>query len=266
MLALHDQRIALSSQIRQVPFQIDAYLPDGSPVLYVRVRVTNPHEREIPMYWWSNIAVPEMPSTRVVMPADAAFRFTYEAHGLELIPTPAHEGEDYTYPTNIHYSADYFFNIPAGRRPWIAALDAEYSGLESLRAELNDELALFIRSDGPDWIRCEPPDNLWWDVAALESAHAILCRRSDDSLSTQEAEALEDVVDFYAGQFLDGCDQHWCLIERERLRDYYTAILDALTDHCILTKNFDKGIAFPTVFFLLAPTQLCNFFPIGLTC
>jgi len=116
--------------------------------------------------------------------------------------------------------------------------------LQNALGEVHDELALFIRSDGPDWIRCEPPDNLWWDVAALESAHAILCRRSADSLSTQEAEALEEVVDIYAGQFLDGCDQHWCLIERERLRDYYTAILDALTDHCILTKNFDKGIAF----------------------
>lgn len=46
-------------RIRQVPFQIDAYLPDGSPVLFIRVRIVNPHDREIPMYWWSNISVPE---------------------------------------------------------------------------------------------------------------------------------------------------------------------------------------------------------------
>ena len=61
-------------RIRQVPFQIDAYLPDGSPVLFVRVRIVNPHDREVPMYWWSNIAVPETAETRVIVPADAALQ------------------------------------------------------------------------------------------------------------------------------------------------------------------------------------------------
>ncbi|KPL06663.1 hypothetical protein AMJ86_07595 [bacterium SM23_57] len=116
-------------RIRQVPFQIDAYLPDDSPVLFVRVRIVNPHDQEIPMYWWSNIAVPETRSTRVVVPADAAYRFTYEENGLELIPTPSHKGQDYTYPTRIQQSADYFFQIPDGRRPWIAALDKDGMGL-----------------------------------------------------------------------------------------------------------------------------------------
>lgn len=116
-------------RIRQVPFQIDAYLPDDSPVLFVRVRIVNPHDHAIPMYWWANIAVPETTTTRVVVPADTAYRFAYEENGLELIPTPAHAGQDYSYPTQIQQSADYFFNIHPGQRPWITALDEEGKGL-----------------------------------------------------------------------------------------------------------------------------------------
>jgi hypothetical protein len=116
-------------RIRQVPFQIDAYLPDGSPVLFVRIRIVNPHDHEIPMYWWSNIAAPETPDTRVLVPADSAYRFGYKKSGLRRIPVPSFEGTDYTYPTHIDHSADFFFHIPEGRRPWIAALDGGGKGL-----------------------------------------------------------------------------------------------------------------------------------------
>jgi hypothetical protein len=116
-------------RFRGVPFQIDAYLPDGSPVLFVRVRITNPHQQEIPMYWWSNIAVPETPGTRVIVPAGFAYRFGYKGSGLVKIPVPQFEGIDYTYSTNIDHSADYFFHVPDGHRPWIAALDGEGKGL-----------------------------------------------------------------------------------------------------------------------------------------
>jgi hypothetical protein len=116
-------------RIRQVPFQIDAYLPDGSPVLFVRIRIANPHDHEIPMYWWSNIAVPESTDTRVVVPADHTFRFGYKRSGLRRIPVPSFEGIDFTYPTNLGHSADFFFDIPDGHRPWITALDGEGKGL-----------------------------------------------------------------------------------------------------------------------------------------
>jgi tetratricopeptide (TPR) repeat protein len=116
-------------RFRGVPFQIDAYLPNGSPVLFVRVRITNPHGRATPMYWWSNIAIPETPATRVVVPADSAYRFGYEETGLMRIPVPQFEATDYTYSTNLGHSADFFFDIPNGHRPWITGLDEEGKGL-----------------------------------------------------------------------------------------------------------------------------------------
>lgn len=115
-------------RFRGTPFQIDVFLPDDSPVLLVKIAITNPHPHEVAMYWWSNIAVPETDKTRVVMPANQAYHFGYQG-GLTLIPTPNHDGEDYTYPATINRSADYFFKIPEGKRPFITALDHEGKGL-----------------------------------------------------------------------------------------------------------------------------------------
>lgn len=115
-------------RMRQVPFQIDVVLPDGSPVLFVYVRITNPHDHTIPMYWWSNIAVPETHHTRVITPADSTYRFDY-GEGLQVIPLPEVDGIDYTYATNSNRSVDYFFDVPDDVRPWIAALDGAGKGL-----------------------------------------------------------------------------------------------------------------------------------------
>ena len=116
-------------RIRRMPFQIDAYLPDGSPVLFVRVRIANPHDHDTPMYWWSNMAAPESPETRVIAPADSAYSFGYQAGSLYVAPIPRSDGTDVTYTTNVTRAADFFFHIPDGERHWITALDGEGKGL-----------------------------------------------------------------------------------------------------------------------------------------
>jgi tetratricopeptide (TPR) repeat protein len=113
---------------RCVPFQLDFSLPDGSPFLFVRIRLVNPHAHTIPMYWWSNITVPESPDVRVIAPAERAY--TYEYWGtVRAVSIPQHRDLDITYSTNIPYGADYFLRIPDGARPWIAALDRDGRGL-----------------------------------------------------------------------------------------------------------------------------------------
>lgn len=115
-------------RIRQVTYQMDFWLPDGSEWLFARMRITNPHAREIPMYWWSNIAVPERPDVRVLAPADGAYNFGY-AGKFSRVPIPMGPGFDATYPTNAPSACDYFYDIPAGQRPWETALDGEGRGL-----------------------------------------------------------------------------------------------------------------------------------------
>jgi len=115
-------------RVRRVPFQIDCWLPDGSPFLMVRVKITNPHDYTIPMYWWSNIAVDEREDVRVIGPADKAFRHDYDGT-LVGHDIPYYEETDVTYTTNRRSAADLYFRIPEGHRPWIAALDGQGRGL-----------------------------------------------------------------------------------------------------------------------------------------
>ncbi|MFF7438677.1 DUF5107 domain-containing protein [Streptomyces sp. NPDC008122] len=114
-------------RLRDLPFQVDLWLPEGSDFLYVGVRVRNPHERTAPAYWWSNTAVPE--ERRVLAPADAAWHHGYD-RGLNRLPVPLTEdGTDRSYPLNGAHAADYFYDLPDGQRRWIAALDADGHGL-----------------------------------------------------------------------------------------------------------------------------------------
>jgi hypothetical protein len=145
---------------RQVPYQIDAFLPDGSPVLYVHVRVINPHRVETPLYWWSNIAVPENEKTRVIVPAEAAYHFSDNSSKVILVPTPEHDGLDYSYPTGGSHSSDYFFHIPPGRRPYITALDERGVGLvQTSTARLQGRKLFFwgTGSGGSRWQRFLSP-------------------------------------------------------------------------------------------------------------
>jgi len=115
-------------RLREVVFQVDAWLPEGSPVLLVHVRITNPGDAEVPIYWWSNIAVPQAPDVRVLAPADRAWHLGHDRR-LSQVPVPVHEGLDRTYPARAGDAADYFFAIEDDARRWVAALDGEGSGL-----------------------------------------------------------------------------------------------------------------------------------------
>jgi len=115
-------------RVRMTPYQIDAFLPDGSMFLFVRVRIINPHDREVPMYWWSNIAVPEKPDLRVLAPAEQAYKYGYQGR-MTLVPIPYADRIDQSYPTNFNRSADCFYCIDTGQRPWITALDGQGRGL-----------------------------------------------------------------------------------------------------------------------------------------
>ncbi|MEU7576951.1 DUF5107 domain-containing protein [Streptomyces sp. NPDC041068] len=132
-------------RLRDLPFQVDLWLPEGSDFLHVGVRIRNPHERSAPVYWWSNIAVPD--ERRVLAPADEAWRFAYPG-GLSKVPVPEYDGADRTYPRRSEYPADYFYDVPDGERRWIAALDEEGHGLVQTSTDLPRGRKLFLWGTG----------------------------------------------------------------------------------------------------------------------
>ncbi|UQA92223.1 DUF5107 domain-containing protein [Streptomyces halobius] len=142
-------------RLSDLPFQVDLWLPDGSEFLYVGVRVRNPHHETAPVYWWSNIAVPEgaVPSavtqagTRVLAPADAAWYFGYE-RALRRVPVPHADGADRSYPLRSAFPADYFYDVPEGARRWITALDADGRGLVQTSTDTLRGRKLFLWGSG----------------------------------------------------------------------------------------------------------------------
>ncbi|MEU0373950.1 DUF5107 domain-containing protein [Streptomyces sp. NPDC006283] len=134
-------------RLRDLPFQVDLWLPAESDFLHVGVRIRNPHGRPAPVYWWSNIAVEEHGTTRVLAPADDAFHFGYE-RSLRRVPVPVHGGVDRSYPLRGEYPADYFYDVPVGARKWIAALDAEGNGLVQTSTDTLRGRKLFLWGSG----------------------------------------------------------------------------------------------------------------------
>ena len=134
-------------RLREVTYQLDVSLPPGSTQLVVAVRIVNPNRYGVPMYWWSNTAVPDTPGNRVIAPAVDAYRFSYERM-LKVVPTPEDHGIDYSYPENSALAADYFFRCTDTDRPWIAAVDASGFGLVQTSTARLQGRKLFVWGTG----------------------------------------------------------------------------------------------------------------------
>lgn len=148
-------------RLRGVVTAIDAWLPPGSPSLYVRVTVRNPGDAAVPMYWWTNAAVPQLPGTRVVAPADSAFRTDYEG-GVTRVDPRDDDGVDCTWPARSPAARDFFFDLPPGALPWIAAVDEHGGGLTMLSTRALPGRKLFTWGSGPGgrrWQRWLNPED-----------------------------------------------------------------------------------------------------------
>ena len=111
-----------------IGYQVDCWLPDGSEFLYARVRVTNPHDETIPMYWWTNIAVDLVEGRRVIVPANDALSWGY-AGPASTVPIPYVGDIDVSWPMKLGGTCDFYYGIPKEQRPWIAYLDGDGQGL-----------------------------------------------------------------------------------------------------------------------------------------
>jgi hypothetical protein len=121
-------RLYAWERARCIAYQIDCWLPDGSPWLFVRPQIMNHHDREIAMYWWSNIAVPELDGGRVVVPATETIRFGYDGR-VRRRPVPVWNGVDLSYVKAMSPASDSFYVVDRPERPWISLLDADGRGL-----------------------------------------------------------------------------------------------------------------------------------------
>lgn len=118
-------------RVRGIAYVIDAWLPEDSRYLYIRPRLENRTGGTIWQYWWSNIAVPQEPGTRVIVPAGKAFENFYSGdhYVLGYTDIPEVRGIDVSYPERVPICYDYFFDIPRENAKWITSLGADGYGL-----------------------------------------------------------------------------------------------------------------------------------------
>jgi len=151
-------RIYEFSRDRVTPFQIDFFLPDDSRFLFARTRISNTNDHVVPMYWWSNIAVPERPGCRLIVPAMESYANAYlhGAHSLAKIPMPDGEGFDASYPCNFRNAKDHFYKIPDTHRKYETVLYEDGYGLIECSTRRLQGRKLFVwgqNTGGQRWQR-----------------------------------------------------------------------------------------------------------------
>lgn len=113
-------------RVRSIYYQMDFWLEENR--LMAAVRIENPSDTVVPMYWWSNMATPEYKGGRVAVPAQSAYNNS-DGMGIKKSPIPFDSGVDVSYPANIPDTIDYFYDIDATRNKFIANVDENGYGL-----------------------------------------------------------------------------------------------------------------------------------------
>ncbi|MEG0167668.1 MAG: DUF5107 domain-containing protein [Ruthenibacterium sp.] len=114
-------------RIRGAVYQMDFWLSETAPRLFCAMRITNPTAQVVPMYWWSNMAVPEYENGRVLVPADSAY--TSDETNVSKVSVPYVNGQDVSRYCTIPGQVDYFFDIPKTSPKFIANVDATGCGM-----------------------------------------------------------------------------------------------------------------------------------------
>jgi hypothetical protein len=130
---------------KELLWQIDFFLPAGAEFLYAHTRVLNLRNEETRLYWWTNAAIREVPGLRVLAPATESVYVDYSnngnrlAYGQTQLPTlPTISNKDGTYPENIGFTNEFFYQCQDRQMPWQSALDEHGAGfIEASTQPLN---------------------------------------------------------------------------------------------------------------------------------
>lgn len=140
-------RIYEFERVRACTYQVDFFLPEDSRVLFCRTRIVNPTHDTVPVYWWSNMAVPEWEKGRVVV--GGTDTYTSRRGLVSKSPIPiCDEGFDCTYPVNTSYAVDYFWRTTPGNRRYVCHLGEDGYGLVQTSTEKMLGRKLFVWGQG----------------------------------------------------------------------------------------------------------------------
>ncbi len=88
-----------------------------------------------------------------------------------------------------------------------------------------------------------PKAGLWLDVMEFEQAYARVQGISGEELDGQGAQIMQEALNLYRGDLLEGWYQDWCLFERERLQRMYLSMLEKQMAYCEAHGQYEVGLA-----------------------
>lgn len=134
-------------RIRKVVYQMDFFLPEGSKLLFARMRITNTTPYVTPIYWWSNIAVSTVTNGRVIVPADKAYINNYQG-SKAIISIPYRDGNEVSYTDNLPRAVDYFYKIPDRNRKFECYINEDGYGIVQCSTSRQKGRKLFVWGQG----------------------------------------------------------------------------------------------------------------------
>jgi len=141
---------------RDLILQVDLWL-SGSRLM-ASTRVINPDPEPKPLYYWTNIAVPETSGTRVLVPAETAWRTDYTGV-LDRVSVPFPDGPlDISRASASRHAADYFYEVGDQDGALVSAVEPDGRGLAqtSTRALRGRKMFVWGNGDGgrrwQDWL------------------------------------------------------------------------------------------------------------------
>jgi DNA-binding SARP family transcriptional activator len=84
----------------------------------------------------------------------------------------------------------------------------------------------------------------WLDVEAFEAMTVGLQGLKVSQLTPEQVGGLEEAIDLYSGDLLDGIYQDWCLYERERFHLLYLNTLGRLMAFHEINGTYERGLAY----------------------
>src|SRR6185437_5154912 len=150
------------------------------------VRIVNPNDDDVPMYWWSNMAVRQTARTRVLAPAADAWNYSYD-QVLRRVPvaSPADEFGTGVFQTSTSMLAGRklfrWGSGPGGQR-WQEWLCGPGDGYAEIQAGIATTQFEHLRMPGgADWSWVEAYGRL--DLAP-EAAHGSWQQATDTAAAT----------------------------------------------------------------------------------
>jgi DNA-binding SARP family transcriptional activator len=150
----------------------------------------------------------------------------------------------------LHHSRPIPREVLAGQL-WEAASTTQSKkclrqALWHLQSALNTTLVIdqhFLEVEA-DWVQLNLVTSVTLDVFLFERAFLHVRNVPGQDMDQQSWRLLQNALQLYRGDLLEGWYQDWCLPERERLQSMYIMMLDKLMNYCEAHHEYDSGIAY----------------------